>query len=98
MKTSEILKIAQEAIPILVSLAEIFIAWSKSGAIKKATVTNFLKNTIAEIDAHSTGGQKNTWDLISPVASELIDEAAALLPDTLVKDKTSIESLEASAG
>ncbi len=80
MLTLEIMGFIEKELPEIIKLAEGLFGWKKkSGADKKAYVAGTLKTVVDAMDVNSRGGQKNTWDRLSPLADIAIDETAAVL-------------------
>ena len=66
--------LVMQFLPSLINIAEGLFSWkAKSGADKKAFVTNTLQGAVTAISAVSTGGQKDTWAQIGPSVSVAID-------------------------
>lgn len=77
LTTLGILGLIESGLPELVKLAEGFFSWkSKSGAEKKQFVTNGVQTVVTQIDQASGGGQKNTWNKLAPIVSDIVDETA----------------------
>ncbi|MDA8155561.1 MAG: hypothetical protein M0Z52_03775 [Actinomycetota bacterium] len=80
MTTLGIISLVESAIPQLVKIAEGLFHWKQSsGADKKQFVTGTIQGVINQIDQSSTGGQKNTWDKLAPIVSDIIDDTAAVI-------------------
>jgi len=65
MSVTAILGIVFQFLPILVELAEKLFDKNGSGAEKKDFVISTLPKIASGIGAISTGGQKETWELIN---------------------------------
>lgn len=62
----------------LIQAAEKLFTESGQGEIKKQFVIDTLKSAVTVITSMSTGGQKTTWDSLSPIMGGLIDSAVGL--------------------
>ena len=66
-------------LPNLLNVAEgLFSFKQKSGADKKAFVSNTLKTVVGSVSTMSTGGQAHTWEKIGPTIDGLIDVSVEL--------------------
>lgn len=72
--------IAVAIIPVIAGLmaqAEDLFPESGKGALKKATVTNMIMDIASTMKTQSTGGQKETWDSVTPeIVVAVIDTLA----------------------
>ena len=62
-----------------VNIAEKIISKPKTGEEKKALVMQSTETALTALNNFSTGGQKETWNVLSEPVSNLIDASATLL-------------------
>ena len=78
----ETLLLIFQFLPILVDLAEKLFVGDKTGPQKKTAVLNALPAIAKNIEAVSTGGQKDTWKVINenlPTLSRAVDVTASIM-------------------
>lgn len=63
----------------LIGLAEeAYKTFAGSGAVKKSTVMSATQSFVEGMTHVSTGGQKETWDTLSPLVEVFVDSAVGM--------------------
>jgi hypothetical protein len=87
--------------PTLIDMAQSAWDWikgRKTGAEKKAFVTDSLKNITSVIASESTGGAEKTWEKIGPSVSKYIDATVELANAAGVFESSVDENAKISMG
>jgi len=70
--------IAALAIQLIGVMEKVYADVKGMGSVKKETVMAAVQVVANDMTAVSTGGQKETWEALSPLVSSFVDDAVAL--------------------